>query len=187
MDIQKAASYGWKKGATIFMSLRNLTPKEFRGHSWLDDYLSDQPAMIYYMKTRERVTRDEIDAGIGIRHGHGKLNESVSLDTSPTFKECNGYRDFVFKMAEHLGAEKKDVFFMQSGIWDCVSGNLWNGAETVGHKEIANLADFFHKEFVRKHQEGARTRISAAYEELTPTEILRMKYSPRKVIEFKIE
>lgn len=179
MDILEAARRGWNKNSSITMFLRNLTPKEFREHLWLDDYLADRPVPeVYCMKTKE---------SIGIYHGHEELGGGVSLDTSPTFKECNGYREFVFKMAEHLGAERKDVFSMQPGIWDCIGGNLWNGAETVGHKEIADLADFFHKEHVRKYHRGARTRIFVEYEKLTPKEILRMKYNPRKVGVFKIE
>lgn len=190
MDIQKAASYGWEKGGAIKMFLRNLTPEEFRKHSFLDDYLSEQPStMIYYMKTRERISKDKsIGGDIGISHGHGELPHGyVALDTRPEFKECNGYKEFVFKMVEHLGAEKKDIFFMSDGIWDCIGGNLWNGAKTIGHKEISDLAVYFHKEFVSKHKKGAKTRISAAYEKLTPNEILRMKYSPKKVVEFEIE
>jgi hypothetical protein len=184
MDIQKAASYGWDKRSAITMALINLTPEEFRNHPWLDNRLSDDIVpMIYYMNVRERITRDsKINRGIGIYHGHGE--RGISLDTSPEFKECEGYREFVFKMAEHLGA---DVFLMPSGIWDCIYGNLWNGSKTIGHKEIADLADYFHKEFVSKHKKGARTRISAEYKNLTPTEILRMGYSPRKVVKFGIE
>jgi hypothetical protein len=189
MDILKAASYGWDKRTTIKMFLRNLTPEEFRKHSWLDDYLSDQPStMIYCMKTTQRITRDyEIGGDIGIVSGHGELRKGVELDTSPTFKESNGYREFVLKMAEHLGAEKKDISFSDPLIWDVISGNIWNGAEMIGHKEIADLAVYFHNEFVRKNKKGAKTRISAAYANLTLKEILRMKYNPTKVIEFSLE
>lgn len=189
MDILKAASYGWDKRSTITMFLRDLTPKEFREHSWLDNHLSDNPSpMIYYMNIRERITREsQINGDIGIHHGHGELSSGVSLDMSPRFKERKGYREFVLKMTEYLGIEEKDVYFFGHLIWDDIGGNPWNGAKTVGHKEIADLADFFHKEHVRKHHRGAKTRISAEYEKLTPTEIIRMKYSPRKVIEFTIE
>jgi len=89
-------------------------------------------------------------------------------------------------MANHLGAKSKDVWFGGSLVYDVISGNLWNGASKIGHKEIADLADYFHEEFVRKHKKGSKTRISTAYVNLTPKEILRMKYNPRKVIEFEI-
>lgn len=190
MDILKAASYGWDKRSTIKMFLRNLTPEEFRKHSWLDRYLSDQTlTMIYYMTTRQRITRDnKISGDIGISSGHGELGRGVELTPSHTFKESNGYREFVLRMAEHLGAEKKDVFFSNDpSIWDVISGNIWNGAKMIGHKEIADLAVYFHNEFVRKNKKGAKTRISAAYENLTLKEILRMKYNPRKLIEFRID
>jgi hypothetical protein len=187
MDILKAASYGWDKKSAIKMFLRNLTPEEFRRHSWLDDYLADRPStMIYYMRTRERTARNI--GGIEIQHGHGEPTAYVSLDTSPTFKKCNGYREFVLKMVEHLGAEKKAVFFCdETDIWDSICGNLWNGARMIGHKQIADLAVYFHNEFVSKHKKGAKTRICVGYENLTLKEILRMKYNPRKVIEFSID
>jgi hypothetical protein len=189
MDILKAASYGWDKKSAIKMVLRNLTPEEFRKHSCLDDHLAEQPStMIYYVRTRKRITRDNEIEGIGIHHGHGELSDYVSLDTSPTFKKRKGYREFVLKMAEHLGAGKKGVFFFdEPEIWDDISGNLWNGAKMIGHKEIADLAVYFHNEFVSKHKKGAKTRIFTAYENLTLKEILRMKYNPRKVIEFSID
>jgi len=58
MDIQKAASYGWKKGSAITMVLRNLTTEEFRRHSYLDTNLSDNsPVSIYHMKTNGRVKK----------------------------------------------------------------------------------------------------------------------------------
>jgi hypothetical protein len=190
MDIVEAARYGWNKKATISLFLRNLTPDEFAGHSWLDAFLAEQPStMIYYMNKGERITRRRpINGDIGVHHGHGELSDGyVSLDTSPEFKEQKGYEDFVFKMAEHLGGKKKNVFLMPTGVWDCIVGNIWKGAKAVGHKEIADLASYFDEEFVKKQMPGARTRISAAYEKLTPREILRMGYNPKNVVSFKIK
>jgi len=196
MDIQEAASYGWSKEARIFMFLRNLTPKKFRKHSFLDDRLSREIlTKIYHMGDRERIRKEnnlsisDTHGDIEIYHGHGEINLGyVALALTPTFKKSGGYKEFVLKMAEHFGAERESVWFSdESLLWDAVSGNLWNGAQNIGHEQIADLADYFHKEFVNKHNKGNRTRIAVAYEKLTPEEIQKMQYSPRKVIIFRIE
>lgn len=186
MDIAEAARYGWDKSRAITLTLRNLTSDEFRNHAYLDDKFSESlPPSIYCMKRRNRITREDMANGdIAVQDGRDSY---VSLSTSPIFKARKGYREFVLSMAKHLGAEEKDIYFSGDFIWDSISGNIWNGAKTVGHREIADLADFFQKEFVEKQKKGAETMIFASYDRLTANDVLRMEYDPRKVIQFVIE
>jgi len=197
MDIQKAASYGWNRKRTITLSLRDLTPSEVGEHSFLDKYLSEAKemgTMIYcmnYMTRKEGIKErgpEDLNVDIVVNTGRGESDNFASLSMGPEFKKQDGYEDFLLKMVKHLGGGEKDIYHMpELLVWDEIVGNIWNGAKTVGHKEIAELADYFDKEFVRKHKRGARTRIFITYGNLTPKEILKMKYNPKKVVEFDIE
>jgi len=146
------------------------------------------------MKNKQRIRKGLLrgDGEIDITHGHGEYEDFLGLSLSPEFKSCKGYREFVLKAAEHFGGKvpKRDLNTSSRSyphIWGTIDGELWNGAEMIGHKEIADLAEFFHREFVRKYQRGAATRIFVQYEKLTPEKIFRMTYNERKVFEFEIE
>ena len=111
----------------------------------------------------------------------------VSLSTNPNFNESEGYEEFVLKMVEYLGGKKENVhFWNRPGIWNPIGYELWNGADLVGHEEIADLAEYFQKEYVDKYKKGCKTRIFTVYDNLNPIQVLRMEYSPRKVVKFEI-
>jgi hypothetical protein len=184
MDIVEAARYGWDKKSAIVMSLRSLTPEEFRSHSFLDGYLSDSDhPMIYQMNGREIIKKDSGSGDLVISHGHGECQ--VGIDATPILKKKRGYREFMLKAANRFGEGKVD--YLESGIYDSIPGDLWKGAKVIGHAEISDLAEFFQQEFVERNKKKAATKIAVKYEKLTPAEILRMTYNPKNVFEFMVE
>ena len=146
--------------------------------------------MIYCMNIKERVTNDNPGEGdIAVYHGQGD-SSCPSLFLSETFKRRKGYSAFLPKLAKHIGVEVKDVgigprIHGKVTLGDTIDGG-WNDAEKIGHREIADLAEIFQKDFVEVEKKGWKTRISAEYVNLTAEDVLRMEYDAGNVIEFKI-
>lgn len=191
MDILEAANNGCKKEKFIKLYLRNLTPVEFRKHSFLDSHLDDSPnnTMIYFMQNIQRLEPDDVFSYNGLGDIIVNTNQNdksiVTLSISPFFKTTNCYEQFITDLAENVGSNKDNIVFMPEGIYDEII-NPWSGLNKIGHKEIADVAKFFDNSFVKVHEPDANTLISAGYRTLKVKDVLSMKYSPENVISFNI-
>ncbi|MFQ6010210.1 MAG: hypothetical protein ACE5J7_03775 [Candidatus Aenigmatarchaeota archaeon] len=184
MDITKAASHGWTGDASIEMELEDLTIGMFERHSFLDKYLSEFSPITIYSKNKNRKTHMERE--LALYHGQREKKEDrgVSISTRPKLDEgfvdavarkfCSKNVDYKFP----LNSVRNNRFFRGS-----IYGDLWYGAEKVGHREAAELARFFDKEYVKR---PFRTRISVRYSGLVLKHVIAMNYSPKNVLEFKI-
>jgi hypothetical protein len=184
MDIAAAASHGWNREAYITIVLEDLTIEEFEKHAFLDNHLSgiSNRTTIYSQRKRKE---SEFYHELTVYHGQNEdePSPSVSISIDSRFKRN---RKFIYAMAERFGSSKKDVTLASHLplIDGVISGNLWNGADKIGHKEIAELARYFDEEFVKKN--GFVTRIGTSYEKLKPEDILKMEYRPECVVEFEL-
>jgi hypothetical protein len=191
MDIVEAARHGWDRKTSISMNLVNLTPAEFREHVFLDRklYGLSPYSIIYRTYPGKKISSlEDLQSmeDIGVRSGQdGRWEDYALVETAPRFHDSDGYGEFMLKAIEHLNARGSSFLDTVDWNYQYIKGP-WNNAKKVGHEEIADLADFFHKEFVKIHAKGAKTRIATSYSKLNPQDILNMKYRPKNVLSFKV-
>mgnify|MGYP001379923605 CR=1 FL=1 len=111
----------------------------------------------------------------------------AGMDFQMGFDKNKTTRKFAYLMANKISGK----VYIPKGIPREVSytsiNDIYNGISKVGHKEIADMADFFDNEFVKKYYPRHVTKIATSYEGLRPEHIMKMSYRPECVVNFEIE
>ena len=187
MNIFDAISSLKGKKTEILMAFANVTIDEFAKHAFLDSCLTPGKygLRIGYVGKRNK---DWGDYEIQLDHGQNdELNHGVGISFRPILAK---HKKFVLSVRDRFGSEKtwiypydKEPDKKMKELFDYASmaKGLWDDADKIGHKEIADLARFFDQEFVKKHRKGFETRLTSEYCGLTYELIEKMQYRPETV------